>query len=205
MYANNLTTTEHASNNLPGRSAVTDSGITFRVRGQWEPTQALASLLAKIAARIAQRPELVGKGTVFHLLTIAIDAGGAYRRPGMCHNANRAEIAFRDDGTICMLAEFKDYRTNSSGCWMGAYIPAERIESFARDWLEQTAPCDAPERQKAALRIDAMLRRDSCGRFRNLRQLVTTPGYTPTLRRPELADAYDAAQAARGDARRACR
>lgn len=54
-------------------------------------------------------------------------------------------------------------------------------------------------------RIDALVRRESSGRFRNLRDLVTTPGYTPTLRRAELADAYDAAQAARGDSRRACR
>lgn len=59
--------------------------------------------------------------------------------------------------------------------------------------------------QKAARRIDAMLNRESNGRFRSMRQLVTTPGYTPTLRRPELADAYDAAQSARGDSRRACR
>lgn len=58
---------------------------------------------------------------------------------------------------------------------------------------------------KQAQRIDRMLRRESCGRFRNLRHLITTPGYTPTLRRAELADAYDAAQAARGDPRRACR
>lgn len=56
-----------------------------------------------------------------------------------------------------------------------------------------------------ARRIDYLVRRESCGRFRSLRQLVTTPGYTPTLRHTELAAAYDAAQAARGDARRACR
>lgn len=54
-------------------------------------------------------------------------------------------------------------------------------------------------------RIDTMLRRESCGRFRSMRHLITTSGYVPTLRHPELADAYDAAQAARGDSRRACR
>lgn len=58
---------------------------------------------------------------------------------------------------------------------------------------------------KQAKRLDQMLRRDSGGNFRSMRQLVTTSTYIPTLRRPELADAYDAAQAARGDARRACR
>ena len=59
--------------------------------------------------------------------------------------------------------------------------------------------------QQATKRIDAMLRRESNGIFRSMRQLATTPIYVPTLRRPELADAYDAMQAARGDARRACR
>jgi hypothetical protein len=54
-------------------------------------------------------------------------------------------------------------------------------------------------------RINRMLQRESNRRFRDLRHLVTTPGYTPTLRRPELADAYDAAQAKRGDLWRACR
>lgn len=54
-------------------------------------------------------------------------------------------------------------------------------------------------------RIDRMLARASSGRFRTMRHLVTTPGYTPTLRVPELADAYDAAQERRGDPRRACR
>lgn len=58
---------------------------------------------------------------------------------------------------------------------------------------------------KAQRRIDQMLRRESNGIFRSMRQLATTPHYTPTLRRPELADAYDAMQAARGDSRRACR
>ncbi len=53
--------------------------------------------------------------------------------------------------------------------------------------------------------VDRALQRESQGRFRSLRHLVTTPGYTPTLRTPQLADAYDAAQAARGDSRRACR
>lgn len=58
---------------------------------------------------------------------------------------------------------------------------------------------------KAIRRIDRMLARESNGRFRSMRHLVTTPHYTPTLRVPELAHAYDAAQAARGDPRRACR
>lgn len=61
------------------------------------------------------------------------------------------------------------------------------------------------EARRAAARIDRMLRRESNGRFRSLRHLVTTPDYTPTLRVPALADAYDAAQAARNDSRRACR
>lgn len=61
------------------------------------------------------------------------------------------------------------------------------------------------ESVKVARRIDAILRRESCGRFRNMRHLITTPHYTPTLRNPLLADAYDAAQEARGDERRACR
>lgn len=61
------------------------------------------------------------------------------------------------------------------------------------------------EQRRAARRIDAMLRRESQGRFRDMNMLATTPVYIPTLRRPELADAYDAMQAARGDSRRACR
>ena len=68
----------------------------------------------------------------------------------------------------------------------------------------KTTPVPAMD-PKAIRRIDSILRRESCGRFRSMRQLITTPGYTPTLRRADLADAYDAAQAARGDARRACR
>jgi len=59
--------------------------------------------------------------------------------------------------------------------------------------------------QREARRVDRILARESSGRFRSMRHLVTTPGYTPTLRVTRLADAYDAAQAARGDARRACR
>ena len=59
--------------------------------------------------------------------------------------------------------------------------------------------------RKAERRIDAMLRRESGGIFRSMRQLATTPIYIPTLRKPDLADAYDAMQMARGDARRACR
>lgn len=54
-------------------------------------------------------------------------------------------------------------------------------------------------------RIDAMLRRESHGIFRSIRHLATTPGYVPTLRLAALADAYDAMQAERGDARRAAR
>jgi len=54
-------------------------------------------------------------------------------------------------------------------------------------------------------RIDRMLQRESSGRFRSMRQLVTTPNYTPTLRRPELSDVYDLAQTVRNDPRRACR
>lgn len=54
-------------------------------------------------------------------------------------------------------------------------------------------------------RIDRMLQRESSGRFRSMRQLITTPGYTSTLRKAALADAYDAAQAERGDPRRAWR
>lgn len=70
------------------------------------------------------------------------------------------------------------------------------------------------DRQQIAARLSALktqrtldrrLQRASCGRFRSLRQLVTTPEYTPTLRDPVLADAYDAAQEHRGDPRRACR
>jgi len=146
--------------------------------------EVLDELMAKVAERIHKRPELVTKGNVFNLLTIAIDPSGAYSAPGMCHNANHAEIAFRDDGTICMLAEFKDYRTNSAGCWMGGYIPASRLVSFARDWLEQTA---APADRKAAslplspsAKWDRKAARLAGGLFRNL---------------PALA-AADAAQAA---------
>lgn len=54
-------------------------------------------------------------------------------------------------------------------------------------------------------RIDAIVRRESAGIFRSLRQLATEPRYIPTLRTPALADAYDALQAARGDDRRCCR
>lgn len=68
-----------------------------------------------------------------------------------------------------------------------------------------SAPVDVLAPVVEAKRIDAKLRRHSCGRFRSMRQLATTPLYVPTLRVPELADAYDAMQAARGDARRACR
>ena len=56
-----------------------------------------------------------------------------------------------------------------------------------------------------AKRIDKMLARESNGAFRSMRHLATTSDYTPTLRKPELADAYDAMQASRGDSRRACR
>lgn len=68
-----------------------------------------------------------------------------------------------------------------------------------------SAQADVLEVRKQQRRIDAALRRASCGIFRSMRQLATTPGYVPTLRRADLADAYDAMQAARGDARRACR
>jgi hypothetical protein len=65
--------------------------------------------------------------------------------------------------------------------------------------------CSPREALQACHRIDRILRRESCGVFRSLQQLITTPGYIPTLRNAVLADAYDAAQAARGDSRRACR
>lgn len=63
-----------------------------------------------------------------------------------------------------------------------------------------------PRRARNAVRrIDLMLLRESCGRFASIRQLAGMPDYVPTLRRKVLADAYDATQQKRGDARRACR
>lgn len=67
------------------------------------------------------------------------------------------------------------------------------------------APADAMASMREARRIDRRLQRHSQGRFRSMNHLATTPGYTPTLRDTILADAYDAFQGARGDARRACR
>lgn len=64
---------------------------------------------------------------------------------------------------------------------------------------------DIPSTTRSSRSIDRAIQRESSGRFRSLRHLITTPGYTPTLRVDALADAYDAAQAARGDSRRACR
>lgn len=65
-----------------------------------------------------------------------------------------------------------------------------------------------PEQQ--AKRVDRLVRQHSGGRFRNLRHMVTTPDYSPSLRASdpqltEIADAYDQAQIERGCPRRACR
>jgi len=64
---------------------------------------------------------------------------------------------------------------------------------------------DALAALAAVRRLDRRLARESNSRFRSLRHLIKMPHYTPTLRVPALADAYDAAQQARGDPRRACR
>lgn len=71
--------------------------------------------------------------------------------------------------------------------------------------MQSSAPADILAASRQARRIDRRLQRHSQGRFRSINHLATTPGYIPTLRDTVLADAYDAAQAARGDARRACR
>jgi len=54
--------------------------------------------------------------------------------------------------------------------------------------------------------LDSLTRRHTA--FQTFQELLDTPEYVPTLTRPaqqELADAYDSAQAERGDLRRAWR
>ncbi len=77
--------------------------------------------------------------------------------------------------------------------------------SGPRNALIANGAGDALAAVAAARRLDRRLARESNNRFRSLRHLITMPHYTPTLRVPVLADAYDTAQQARGDPRRACR
>ena len=102
-----------------------------------EPSPALTGLLAKVAQRVEERPELMGRSMTAYRLTAELAAGGAYGKPGMLWDATHVCIAFREDGRIYSLDEASG---RSSGGWMGSCIPAGRVEAFARDWLEQTDP-----------------------------------------------------------------
>ena len=106
-----------------------------------DDSPALARALASIEQRIEQHPELMtrrsGLGHPYYMLTAALTA--SYGTPRMMHDARQVRIAFRDDGRIYSLDEAENER-GSSGGWLGSCIPVDRVEAFARAWLEQTDP-----------------------------------------------------------------
>jgi len=83
----------------------------------------------------------------------------------------------------------------------GAVVGFSRIRTLGD--FGRFATMDEAQAALAQARLDLLVRRYTA--FRCLAELVAAP-YTPTLRGcDQLADAYDAAQAAAGTDKRACR
>ena len=86
-----------------------------------EPSPALTGLLAKVAQRVEERPELMGRSLTAYRLTAELAAGGAYGKPGMLWDATHVCIAFREDGRYVIT--FRDIESFG----LGVSHPIQRV------------------------------------------------------------------------------